>query len=138
MGYGMLWQPENSPHGRKGDVMTDWRSIPAESVDWEINPISKRGGGYVRMMCNKIFWSEGRHEMSCGAWKDLTLGDVADLGEKHWLRCNNIGPKVVLVIKWILDEAASGRCPFLAAKGTKAADAYEPTVRAVKAQGDRG
>ena len=114
----------------------DWRSIPAAAVDWELNPISTRGGGYVRMMCNHIYWRSDKHPTGCGGWKDMTLGDIADLGEKYWLRCTNIGPKVVLVIKWILDEAASGRCPFLAATGRKAADAYVPTVRPQPPKGD--
>jgi len=110
-------------------MMENWREIKAAVVDWEINPISKRGGGYVRMMCSEMFWCELSHPTSCGAWSNLTLGCIADLGEKHWLRCRNIGPKVVMVIKWILDESASGRCPFLGAKGMKASDAYEPTIR---------
>jgi hypothetical protein len=103
----------------------DWRSIRADSVDWEMNPISKRAGGYVRMMCNDIFKWKGSHGVGCGDWSELTLGDIADLGERHWLRCTNIGPLGVKVIKWGIDQAAIGRHPVLATKG-KAVDAYEP------------
>lgn len=109
--------------------MSDWRSIMATDVDWTANPISLRAGYKVRMMCSPIYhgpngkaWSA----TSCGAWSDLTLGQVADLGERHWRRCSNIGNLGVKVIKWGIDAAAEGRCPMLLASGAPAADAYVP------------
>ena len=106
----------------------NWREIRAESVAWESNPISKRAGGYVEMMCNKTYWYDGRHQTCCGAWHDKTLGYIADLGPRHWLHCHNIGPMGVDVIMWVIDESASGRCPYIPTKG-KAPDAYQPKVR---------
>lgn len=111
----------------------EWRDIPADAVDWEANPISKRAGGYVRMMCEKMYYREGQSKWSCGEWHRLTLGQIADLGVRHWSRCTNIGPLGIDVIKWVLDEAASGRCPFLAVDGRAAVDAYVPTVRTKEA-----
>jgi len=105
--------------------MSDWRNIRADSIDWVVNPISSRAGRYCRMMSNAIYINSYSDAWSCGGWSDLTLGDIADLGVRHWGRCRNIGPLGVQVIKWIIDEAAEGRCPMLATKG-RAADAYEP------------
>jgi len=108
--------------------MSDWRSIRAQDVDWTANPISRLAGYKVRMMCNPIYierrtsWTQ----YECGAWSDLTLGQIADLGERHWRRCSNIGDLGVSVIKWGIDAAAEGRCPMLPASGAPAADAYVP------------
>jgi len=111
--------------------MSDWRSIRAQDVDWTPNPISRRAGYHVRMMCSPVYlgptgkaWSA----TSRGAWSDLTLGQIADLGERHWRRCSNIGDLGVSVIKWGIDAAAEGRCPMLPASGAPAADAYVPRI----------
>jgi len=107
--------------------MADWRNIPAADVDWAENPISRRGGYKVNMMCSSIYWRDGYStQRSCGGWKDLTLGEIADLGESHWLKCQNIGPLGVQVIKWVIDAAAEGRCPMRPASGSPAPDAYVP------------
>jgi hypothetical protein len=109
--------------------MARWRSIRADSIDWLENPISRRAGGYCRMMSNSIYINQHSDARSCGGWSNLTLGEIADLGIKHWMRCRNIGPLGVDVIKWIIDEAAAGRCPILATHG-RAADAYDPRTPA--------
>lgn len=116
----------------------DWRSVRADSIDWEVNPISKRAGGYIEMMCNKTYYHPNKYHRSCGDWHDLTLGCIADLGVRHWLRCQNIGPLGVDVIKWVIDEAAQGRVAYRATKG-RAADAYEPCTptRAEAVSGER-
>jgi len=109
--------------------MSDWRSIRAHDVDWTASPISRRAGYKVRMMCSPIYLSPSGKPWSdtgCGAWHDLTLGQIADLGERHWLRCANIGDLGVRVIKWGIDAAAEGRCPMLPASGAPAVDAYIP------------
>jgi hypothetical protein len=108
--------------------MTDnWRKIKAAEIDWAHNPISRRAGMKVRMMCNSIYWHPSSTTKSCGGWRNHTLGMIADLGEKHWLRCTNIGPLGVKVIKSIIDQAAEGKCPMLAEAGP-APDAYHPAT----------
>jgi len=103
----------------------NWRDIPASDIDWGSNPISKRAGYKVRMMCADMYLSQFSNKFSCSAWHEATLGEIADYGERHWLRCTNIGALGVEVIKWVIDEAAEGRCPLFAEAG-KAPDAYVP------------
>jgi len=103
----------------------NWRDIPAADIDWGCNPISKQAGYKVRMMCADMYLSKFSTKFSCSAWRDATLGEIADYGERHWLRCTNIGPLAVQVIKWVIDEAACVRCPMMATAG-RAPDAYVP------------
>lgn len=110
--------------------MSEWRDIRADAIAWDRNPISVLAGHKCRMMCNAIFLnhqvgSQYRNR-DCGGWSDLTLGQIADLGEREWLRCTNIGPTAVKVIKWIIDAAAEDRCPMMAGSGHAAPDAYVP------------
>lgn len=42
------------------------------------------------------------------SWPEETLGAIAAMGERKWLRASNIGPKGVEIIKAILDDAAAG------------------------------
>ena len=107
--------------------MTDWRDIPAKDIDWSANPISELAGYKVITMCSDKF-DPGNGPLasfSAGAWSKLTLGQIADLGVMHWLRCSGIGPTAVEVIKWVIDQAAAGQCPMRGGAG-KAAGAYEP------------
>ncbi len=108
--------------------MTDWREIPAVEIDWAANPISERAGYKVITMCSDRF-DQGTGPLSrfsAGAWADLTLGEIADLGPTHWLRCSGIGGTAVRVIKWVIDHAAAGKCPMKAGSGKPAHDAYVP------------
>lgn len=102
-----------------------WRDIPACDIDWGQNPISKRAGYKVRMMCVDIYLNKFSDKFSCGAWHNVTLGEIADYGPRHWRRCTNIGDLAVEVIKWVIDETALGRCPLIATAGP-AVDAYVP------------
>lgn len=110
--------------------MSKWRDIRGDEIAWHENPVSQRAGYKVRMMCNGTFLKHNLgsqyRNRDCGGWSDLTLGQIADLGEKEWLRCANIGQTAVQVIKWIIDEAAEGRCPMMAGSGHPAPDAYVP------------
>ena len=72
-----------------------------------------------------MYLSKFSTKFSCSAWHNATLGEIADYGEKHWLRCTNIGPLAARVIKWVIDAAAYGRCPMMATAGP-APDAYVP------------
>ena len=117
----------------------NWRDIKAVEIDWVDNPISQRAGYKVRMMCSQIYierrtsWT--RYE--CGGWSDMTLGQIADMGERAWRRCSNIGDLGVCVIKWGIDEAAEGRCPMLPGNGAPAADAYVPKAERAEALAER-
>jgi len=113
---------------------TDWRAIPAKHIEWGDNAISVIAGYKVAFLCHEP--SESLRATASprgyGAWSGLTLGDVADLGERRWLRMSGVGPKGVKLIKWIIDEAAQGRCPMKAGSGHPATDAYAPDEVATK------
>lgn len=102
--------------------MASWRDIPASDVQWGDNPISRRAGMAVSRLCRKWGRSEPVSEFSTGAWSGLTLGQIADLGERHWLRMSDVGATAVEVIKWVIDEAAEGRCP------TRIYEPYVPRI----------
>lgn len=108
-------------------MTNDWRAIPAKDIAWRDNPISRRAGRHIEHMCSP-YWAENgdKHERSWGGWSALTLGAIANLGERYWLRCNSIGQQAVSVIRWVIDEAAEGRCPMTPSSGLPATDAYVP------------
>lgn len=90
-----------------------WRDIPCRVVDWiGLNDHSYRAARAVWNLC-----ANDRE------WSALTLGDVADMGERRWRHMPFIGDKAVLVIKRTIDLAAEGK--MVTAKVT-AADAYIP------------
>lgn len=112
-----------------------WRNIPAAMIDWEKNPISSRAGNWVRWSCSDEWktsrWNFERDKTPVpggrGYWCEMTLGQIADNGERWWIRNGtHIGPKGCQVIRWIIDEAAEGRCPMIGGKGAPAVDAYVP------------
>ena len=85
--------------------MTGWRDIPAKSIAWRDNEISSIAGGKVHRMCSAgSIWQD--NPFSSHAWQDKTLGEIADMGPRHWRRCSDIGDMAVAVIKWMIDEAA--------------------------------
>lgn len=103
----------------------NWREIPAKSIAWRDNPISRIAGGKVHRLCSeRHIWQN--NQFSDHAWKEKTLGEIAAMGPRHWLRCTDIGDMAVKVIKWMIDEAAEGRPRMLATSGEPASDAYIP------------
>lgn len=82
--------------------MGKWRGIPARDVEWRIG--TDRGRPTAR---NLYRLCSDRHS---GEWADLTLGQLADMGEINWLRTPTIGPHTVEVIKSVIDMAAEGKC----------------------------
>jgi hypothetical protein len=107
--------------------MIEWRTIPAPAIEWPDNPISKNAGYKIEWLCfAPLSTSEYDARYGRGAWHTVTLGDIADFGERRWDRMQGVGPKGVEVIKWIIDEAAQGRCPMKPGSGYPATDAYSP------------
>lgn len=92
-----------------------WRSIPLIEIDWGITGCT----GHIR---STLFshsnpprdprWPQG-HE-----WVGLTLGNLADMGEREWLRATGVGVVAVRVIKEIIDRAAAGENVTTAGTGT--------------------
>ena len=94
-----------------------WRSIPVIEIDWGITGCT----GHTR---STLFghsnpprdpaWPQG-HE-----WVGKTLGDLAEMGEREWLRALGVGVVAVRVIKEIIDRAAAGENVLLTGPGTHA------------------
>lgn len=82
-----------------------WRGIPLEEVDWKLTGCTGHVGSTLFNHSRPPHdprWPQG-HE-----WVGLTLGDLADMGERKWLRATGVGAVAVLVIKEIIDRAAAG------------------------------
>ena len=81
----------------------NWRDIPARTVDWSI---VQRGN------FRSVLWNLSRplpdQYQNGGAWRDLTLGQIADMGERRWRREPGVGDVTVLAIKELIDRAAAG------------------------------
>ena len=103
--------------------MTDWRSIPVKDIDWRM--LHARFGSSIY----KIEWlakvpGNGRVEdRGHGCWSHMTLGAVADLGERLILRHHGIGPVALATLQAIIDLAASEGLPMV---GGPAPDALKP------------
>lgn len=92
-----------------------WRDIPCADLDWiGLNDHSYRAARAVDRLC-RTEWDP---------WGSLSLGELADMGERRWRHHPGIGDKAVLVIKRTIDLAAEGE--MVTAKAA-AADAYIPT-----------
>jgi len=61
-----------------------------------------------------------------GCWSDLTLGEVADKGERDILRHLDVGPKALARLREIIDMARAGTLPL---KGGPAPDTLWPSDR---------
>lgn len=78
--------------------MTNWRDIPCKTINWQT-------------VCTNSTWR--RLQWLCrarGAWHELTLGELATMGEREW-RCGHkerFGPKSIQTIKDTIDAAAEG------------------------------
>ena len=88
-----------------------WRDIPCDQVDWEVAKISKRITYQLWRQCRSgdpdASFSGNQED---GPWKNLTLGQLANMGERAWQRTAGygIGPKAVETIKATINMAAEG------------------------------
>lgn len=107
--------------------MTDWRSIPLRRVDWNRCGVSRRAAHAIHWMCRSLRGQqppENPESLKMGAWGGMTLGELADRGERWWWRCGYlVGPKGQEVIRRTIDMAAAGDCVTLTGASS---DAYVP------------
>lgn len=111
--------------------MSDWRSIKCRDVDWYACGVSRRAAHIVSRMCST--WCETspfefeRKEPKLGqsgSWRNLTLGELADNGERWWRRNGrDIGEMSKEVIRRTIDMAAESKTVTLS---PVAPDAYVP------------
>ena len=105
--------------------MTDWRSIPVKDIDWPM--IHARFGRTVhalRRLCLPRVNNQPPAAFGSGAWSEMSLGAVADIGARQIMRHQDVGPKVLATLQAIIDLAASEGLPMI---GGPAPDALKPT-----------
>lgn len=101
----------------------EWRAIPCRAVQWDIVPnISGRIAGDLYRRCSEPtdWFKQHRPEEVERRWHNISLGELADQGERQWLRNTNIGPVTIAAIKFLIDYAAAGH------DVTRIKDAYVP------------
>ena len=85
--------------------MTEWREIPLVDIDWDLTGcsghVANNLGNHSREPHDPR-WPQGHQ------WAGQTLGDLADMGEREWLRASGIGKVAVTIIKEVIDRAAAG------------------------------
>ena len=98
--------------------MSDWRAIQLDRVNWRITASSRNA--MVLFAHSKPprdpKYPDG-HE-----WAGMTLGELADMGERKWWRTANVGVKAVAAIKELIDRAAAGEDVTVGIDG----DSYQP------------
>ncbi len=107
----MLMRTEKSQEG-------DWRAIRCSDVQWDLVP---GVSGAVKHGLYRQCSPAGQYCKNEERWDHLTLGQLADFGERWW-RGNgpHIGPVTIAAIKLAIDAAAAGY------DVTRSADAYIP------------
>ena len=95
-----------------------WRLIPLDRVNWRITASPRNA--LVLFAHSKPprdpAWPEGH------AWAGMTLGQLADLGERKWARTLNVGAKAMAAIREMIDRAAAGEDVTVGIDG----DSYQP------------
>ena len=90
-----------------------WRELPLDRINWRITASPRNA--MVLFAHSKPphdpKWPEG-HE-----WAGMTLGQLADMGERRWSRALNVGVKAAASIKELIDRAASGEDVTLGVAG---------------------
>ncbi|WP_147405712.1 hypothetical protein [Cereibacter sphaeroides] len=90
----------------------DWREIPMTAIDWDaLRPVLGRSANDLRRLSRGYRPDDPPREWCAGAWKQMTLGQVADMGRRQLLRHNNLGEKGLALLQMVIDLAAAGRCP---------------------------
>ena len=105
----------------------DWRNIPCSLVDWHcLSSINRRTALLIERQCSEPtkYTREHYPEEAEGRWTSLTLGELADRGEKWWVRRGErIGKACVDAIKSMIDHAAAG---YEIRKDHHSTQAYQP------------
>jgi len=103
--------------------MSEWRSINLSEVVWDTVK------GRCRASLELARQSRpSRIDESDVRWSQMTLGDLANIGEKAWRNVPGIGNTAVSLIKDTIDAAANG---VVIIKQAVAQDAYVPRCERV-------
>ena len=102
---------------------SNWREIPLCEIDWR--RVIRRGhvAGKLTWLC---YPPKKTGIMDRGEWADMTLGELANMGEIWWQRFSGIGKVATECIKEVIDRAAEGEDLRRPSADTPAPDAYVP------------
>lgn len=105
--------------------MTDWREIRVAHIDWlALRSHIGRSAGVLRQLSTTIRPDDKPEPYCSGAWREMTLGQVADIGRRNLLRHTGMGAATLASLQYVIDLAADGKCPMI---GGPAPDALRPT-----------
>ena len=102
-----------------------WREIPLCEIDWR----RVIGRGHVAGKLTWLCYEPGsvRNTMdNRSEWSGMTLGELANMGERWWKRFPGIGEVAADCIKDVIDRAAEGEDLRFPSAETPAPDAYVP------------
>lgn len=96
-----------------------WTSIRCQDVEWDA--VTGIYGAPLRILTRLSREPKGTFpDDRAGLWKNWTLGDLANVGEREWRGIPGVGDTTVEAIKLTIDAAAAG------VDVTKSPHAYEP------------
>ena len=95
-----------------------WRSIPLDRVNWRLAASSRNA---MVLFAHSVPPHDPTYSES-HEWAGMTLGELANLGERKWSRTLNVGVKAVAAIKELIDRAAAGEDVTIGIDG----DSYQP------------
>lgn len=98
--------------------MSDWRAIPLDRVNWRITASSRNA---MVLFSHSTPPRDPKYPAG-HEWAGMTLGDLADMGERKWWRTANVGVKAVAAIKELIDRAGAGEDVTIRIDG----DSYQP------------
>jgi len=88
--------------------MTDPRDIPMADIDWQtLMAVMGRSVRPLWRLSEKLPDQPAR-DYCRGCWDGLTLGQVADKGEREIRRHNGVGPTTIARLREIIDMARAG------------------------------
>lgn len=107
--------------------MSDWREIRMTDIDWmALRSHIGRSAGVLGRLSTTMRAEDKPQPFGRGAWKEMTLGQVADIGRKNLLRYPDVGEVAIASLQYVIDMADAGKCPII---GSPAPDALRPTLQ---------
>jgi hypothetical protein len=103
----------------------NWREIPMKEINWRsLHSHLGRSAWQLKRYSLGYKESDPPRPYAEGAWKNMTLGEVSDLGRRELMRHSGMGPVCLAALQYVIDLAAAGKCPVI---GGVAPDALRPS-----------
>ena len=108
--------------------MTEWRDIPMRVINFHsMRSHLGRSARTLHRLTNGYDEKDAPKPYGKAAWRELTLGQVADLGRRELMRHQDFGEKTLAALQYVIDMAADGKLHLTTGP---AADALRPTNEA--------